>query len=74
MALQVTHLQASSSYTERSASLLDDVEPLTMSDRTRIRLVQKARLVTYVSLAVTLAGGMAGIMASLALDRCAADT
>lgn len=37
-----------------------------------MRLVQRARLVTYASLMFTLAGGLAGIMASLALDRCAA--
>ena len=40
-----------------------------MSGKTRNYLVKRARLITYVSLAVTLAGGVSGIAAAVALDR-----
>ena len=40
-----------------------------MSGKTRNHFVKRARLITYISLAVTLAGGVSGIAAALALDR-----
>ena len=39
------------------------------TEKGRVRLVRRARLVTYASLAVTLAGGLSGIVAALTLDR-----
>ncbi|CAL8460617.1 g146 [Coccomyxa elongata] len=68
---QVTNLLASSSNAHQSPSLLFEPDSLPVSDRARMRLVQRARLVTYASLIFTLAGGLAGIMASLALDSAA---
>lgn len=40
-----------------------------MTGKTRNYLVKRARLITYVSLAVTLVGGVSGIAAAVALDR-----
>ena len=40
-----------------------------MSGKTRNYFVKRARLITYVSLAVTLVGGVSGIAAAVALDR-----
>ena len=48
---------------------LNGSESLYISGKVRNHLVRRARLVTYVSLAVTLAGGVSGIAAALALDR-----
>jgi hypothetical protein len=49
-----------------AVSLLDSE---LFTEKGRIRLVRRARLVTYASLAVTLAGGLSGIVAALTLDR-----
>jgi len=63
---QGTHILASSNSIDPPCFL---PEPLTLSDTGRARLVQRARFVTYASLAVTLVGGLTGIMAALALER-----
>jgi len=47
----------------------NETESAYLSGKFRTHLVRRARLVTYVSLAVTLAGGVSGIAAALALDR-----
>lgn len=49
----------------------NEAESAYLSAKIRNHLVRRARLVTYISLAVTLAGGLSGIAAALALDRCA---
>ena len=49
---------------------INATESVYLSGKIRSNLVRRARLVTYVSLTVTLVGGFSGIAAALALDRC----
>ena len=49
---------------------INAAESVYLSGKVRSNLVRRARLVTYVSLTVTLIGGFSGIAAALALDRC----
>ena len=49
---------------------INAAESVYLSGKIRSNLVRRARLVTYVSLTVTLVGGFSGIAAALALDRC----
>ena len=49
---------------------INEAESVYLSGKIRNSLVKRARLVTYVSLTVTLVGGFSGIAAALALDRC----
>ncbi len=65
---QDTQQGASPSGMHPAASLL---ESELFTEKGRLRLVRRARLVTYASLAVTLAGGFSGILAAMTLDRSA---